>query len=317
MIKARLQQWLFRLGHDEKSPIILGQRRIFIVPTSAGALFALVLLVMLIGAINYNLALGHALVFLLAGLGIVAMVHTFRNLVALRLTPGRAEPVFAGETAQFVMLVDNPRNEARRALEISFDRQAGNCFDIGACAKIPVTVPYRTHKRGWLVPGRMTLSTRFPLGLFYAWSYPHPKLACLVYPQPLPTSLPATSPAAARGVPSADSGQEDFIGLRQWQAGDPLRHIAWKAVARDAGHRPLLVKQFGGTVTESLWLDWSQTGSDDTETRLSILAAWVLAADNLGLRYGLRLPANEIAPGQGEAHRTACLEALALHGEKH
>jgi hypothetical protein len=37
---------------------------------------------MLIGAINYNLSLGHALVFLLAGLGLVAMVHTFRNLVA-------------------------------------------------------------------------------------------------------------------------------------------------------------------------------------------------------------------------------------------
>ncbi len=38
------------------SPIILAQRRIFIVPTRAGLLFALALVVMLLGAINYNLA---------------------------------------------------------------------------------------------------------------------------------------------------------------------------------------------------------------------------------------------------------------------
>ena len=51
----------------------------------------LALLVMLIGAINYNLALGHALVFLLASLGLTGMVHSFRNLHRLRLLPRRGE----------------------------------------------------------------------------------------------------------------------------------------------------------------------------------------------------------------------------------
>jgi uncharacterized protein (DUF58 family) len=32
------------------------------------------------------------------------------------------------------------------------------------------------------------------------------------------------------------------------------------------------------------------------------------------VHYGLRLPGVEIAPGRGEAHRGACLQALALHG---
>jgi uncharacterized protein (DUF58 family) len=39
----------------------------------------------------------------------------------------------------------------------------------------------------------------------------------------------------------------------------------------------------------------------------------VLAAERAGARYGLRLAGVEIAPGQGEAHRATCLEALALY----
>ena len=66
---TRLQQKLFRFQSDGTIPFRLGQRRIFIVPSRGGLLFAGALLTMLIGAINYNLALGHALVFLLAGLG--------------------------------------------------------------------------------------------------------------------------------------------------------------------------------------------------------------------------------------------------------
>jgi uncharacterized protein (DUF58 family) len=33
----------------------------------------------------------------------------------------------------------------------------------------------------------------------------------------------------------------------------------------------------------------------------------------LGLVYGLRLPATEIAPSSGEAHQQQCLQALALY----
>ena len=67
-ILAPFRQWLFRLKPDEHLPIVLTQRRIFIVPARSGLLFAAVLCLMLIGAVNYNLSLGHALVFLLAGL---------------------------------------------------------------------------------------------------------------------------------------------------------------------------------------------------------------------------------------------------------
>lgn len=118
-IVATLKQQLFRWRSDGTAPLRLGQRRIFIIPSRGGLLFAAALVVMLIGAINYNLALGHALVFLLAGLGIVGMIHTFRNLHGLIITPGRSTPVFAGETAYFELTLENEHSSPRLALELA------------------------------------------------------------------------------------------------------------------------------------------------------------------------------------------------------
>jgi uncharacterized protein (DUF58 family) len=61
-------------------------------------------------------------------------------------------------------------------------------------------------------------------------------------------------------------------------------------------------------------LDWTSTSAEnDVETRLSILAGWILSAEQQQIRYGLRLPTCDIAPALGAAHRDTCLEALALY----
>ncbi|MFB0937146.1 MAG: DUF58 domain-containing protein [Propionivibrio sp.] len=313
-LQDALGRWLFRFGRDDRLPVVLTQRRIFILPTRAGLLYGVVLCVMLIGAINYNLSLGHALVFLLAGLGLVAMVHTFRNLLGLRLMPGRADPVFAGEAAYFSLHLENALPLPRRALELAFGKNETASLEISGSQQVSVSIPFMTMHRGRLDPGRITLSSRYPLGLFRAWSYPHPPLSCLVYPKPLETPLPRSTPSWKSTGSRGNSGQEDFSGLRERQANDSPRHIAWKAVARDIEHRPLLVKQFDGGAAEELWLDWTQTPSgSDTETRLSLLAGWIVIAEREQRRYGLRLPERSIAPNRGAAHRDSCLEALALH----
>ena len=310
------RQWLFRFGPDARLPIVLDRRRIFILPTGTGILYGVVLITMLLGAINYNLSLGHALVFLLAGLGFVAMVHTFRNLVDLRISPGRAEPVFAGETAQFRLIVDNPRPHERRALEFVIGDNPPSRLDLPQRAEAIVEIPCAARRRGRLAPGCVTLATRYPLGLFRAWSYPHPPLSCLVYPKPTHTPLPPHSGATDSGQRQSSLGQEDFTGLRLRRPNDSPRHIAWKAVARDIDGRPLLVKQFAGGAEGQLWLDWTLTPPElDAEARLSILCGWILAAEQRHLRYGLRLPGLQLAAAQGAPHRNACLEALALYDQ--
>ena len=313
-LREPFKQWLFRSGRDEKLPVVLTQRRIFILPTRAGLLYGIVLVVMLLGAINYSLDLGHALVFLLASLGIVAIVHTFRNLLGLSLALGRAEPVFVGETAFFTLHLDNQRSYPRQAISLAIGKNEGISLNIPAVGQNIIAVPCVTYRRGWLVPGRITLSSIYPLGLFRAWSYPHPPLSCLVYPKPIETPLPSASLVWESSGTRGHSGQEDFSGLRQWQQNESPRHIAWKAVARDIDHRPLLSKQFDGGVAEELWLDWDLIPSAcDTETRLSLLTGWVIIAERKQRHYGLRLPGRTITPASGLTHRNICLEALALH----
>ena len=310
---TRLQQQLFRFQSDGTIPFRLGQRRIFIVPSRGGLLFAGALLTMLIGAINYNLALGHALVFLLAGLGFAGMIHTFRNLYGLRITPGRSAPVFAGETAYFELCLDNDRPTPRLGLELTASPGLIVTAAVDGQKSCKINLPLPATQRGWLTLPRVRLLTRYPLGLFTAWAYLQPAMRCLIYPSPLSTPLPAATPAASGGERSGDGGQEDFAGFRTRQPADSLHHVAWKASARRAGEEPLLVKQFAGGAQVELQLDWQQ--ADPTlsgETRLSILTGWVLAADGSLAEYSLRLPGIDIPAGSGELHRQRCLEALAL-----
>lgn len=310
---ASFQRWLFRLYGPEAAPIVLRQRRIYVLPTGAGLAYAVALGFMLIGAINYNLSLGYALVFLLAGLGLVTLLHTFRNLVQLEISPGRTEPVFAGDAAHFGLCLLNRRPTGRPAISL---RLAGGDWisaDLAADATTAISLPLPAPRRGWLRCGRLTLETRYPLCLLRAWSYVEPDMVCLVYPRPEVAAPPLPVSATGElGGRLGGIGTEDFSGLRPHQPADSPRHVAWKAVARE---QPLLSKQFAGASSADIWLDWNDLPPDmQAEARLSRLTRWVLDAHALGLAWGLSLPGRRLPSGHGPTHFQDCLEALALHG---
>ncbi|HWM44195.1 MAG TPA: DUF58 domain-containing protein [Burkholderiales bacterium] len=309
----RFSNWLYGFTPPERGTVELVHRRVYIVPARLGWFFGGTLAVLLIGSINYALSLGFALTFLLAGLGLAGMVHTARNLARIAVSAGRAEPAFAGESAQFRLYLDG---------RVAFDRPAILVRHLASGAQLVVDIPpggvsevvlgVPAPRRGWLPLGRVMLETRFPLGLFRAWSYIEPDVRCLVYPRPERSPLPPFSGEAAAGaLHTPTPGSDDFAGLRGYQRSDSPRHIAWKAVARS---EEMLTKQFAGDAAAELWLDARLLPSGLTlEQTLSRLAGWVLAAERAGAHYGLRLRGVEIAPGRGDVHRAACLQALALY----
>jgi uncharacterized protein (DUF58 family) len=310
---AGFKQHLFRWQSDGTASFRLTQRRIFILPTRAGVVFAFTLAAMFTGAINYDLALGHALVFLLTGLGLIGMVHTFRNLFSLWITPGRAKPVFAGEMAHFPIVLRNDRKIARLGLELQAPDNPGIGTQIAPEESSEIAITILATQRGWMMLPRVRLSTVYPLGLLNAWSYLQPEMRCLVYPKPITTPLPPEQSTSMAGERYGDGGQEDFAGFRNRQPADSIRHVAWKASARYAGQRPLLVKQFAGGAEQEMQLDWQLTPDGaDIETRLAVLTGWVLDASATGICYGLRLPGHEILAARGDSHRSHCLETLAL-----
>ena len=85
-LKSRLADWFIRPRARESGVIVLAQRRVYILPTRHGMVFAIVLLMMLLGAINYGLSLGFVLTFLLVAMAFNGMLYTFRNLVRLQVT---------------------------------------------------------------------------------------------------------------------------------------------------------------------------------------------------------------------------------------
>jgi uncharacterized protein (DUF58 family) len=311
-LKNRFYGWLFQLRGPETGTIVLVQRRVFILPTRQGLIFAVSLMVMIIGSINYTLGLGFVLAFLLAALGVNAMIYTFRNLASLKVTRGRAQPVFAGSDAHFTVHIENSGTSGRHAIGLTQDRKRAIFVDIPARAAIPATIGIPALRRGILRPGRLTLFTRYPLGLYYAWAYLELDMQCIVYPRPAEPALPLPPAATSAGAGAErGSGQEDFSGLRQYHLGDSPRHVAWKAAARDQG---LLTKMFSGRAETELWLDWTRLPPQfGVEERLSHLARWVLDAHATGLSYGLRLPGETVDMGAGNAQRERCLEALALY----
>ena len=154
----------------------------------------------------------------------------------------------------------------------------------------------RAEKRGWLELETVTISTLFPLGIFYAWSPINLKYRILVYPRPSRERLPFPRFSGARVDASAGSASDDFQGFRAYHAGDPLKRIHWKSLAK--GLDPL-IKQYSGGETETLRLSWSATEGTDTEARLSRLCRWVLDAEQARMRYSLDLPGIAIPAGRG------------------
>lgn len=172
------------------------------------------------------------------------------------------------------------------------------------------SLPLPAVRRGWLRAGVFSVSTEYPLGLFHAWTWADLDITILVFPHP---AAPGRVPPGSAGQGSLEAsnrvGQDEFSGLRSYQRGDTARAIHWKSLPKSP--QPM-VKQFQETLDQDLWLEWNALAHLDAEARLSQLTRWVLDADAMQRRYGLRLPGTIIPPGQGDAHRFQCLKALAL-----
>ncbi len=313
-LRQRIADWIFRARFPEKPPVVLIQRRIFILPSRTGYFFAFVLVLLLVASINYSLSLGYLLTFLLAGMGSIAMLHTFRNLLRLSISPGKVEPVFAGDTAHFSIVLAN-QSLPRYAIGIKHAQIRGAEPEFGDASERTSTtfhIAMRAAKRGYLKCGRLEIFTEYPVGLFHAWSYVDFGMTCLVYPKPDPGAgaLPLDMQSKGEGnVPIR--GDEEFQSLRAYRAGDTPRQIAWKALARGQG---LLAKEFGSTASADFWLDYDALHGLSMEQRLARLAWWVIEAERTRMPYGLKLVDHSIRPMLGPKHRDDCLQALALFG---
>lgn len=317
-LQRKFRQLVFLEHRPESGEVFLKQRRVFTVPSAAGWGFFVLLLILFIGSTNYNLNLGFALTFILAGCAFVNAFLGFRNLAYLHLLAGPVAPVFAGEEAQFSLHFSNRRKHWRYALYVGFSAKGHpeHPLDIAPNSRTTIQLSYPTIRRGKLAIPRVRIQTFFPLGLLRAWSTWMPDTEVLIFPQPEQFAPPLPVTGAVNKDGQGLAGDEDFSGVRVYQAGDAIKHLAWKHIARvdlDAGGS-LITKQFSGGSASDVLLDFSSLALNlDVELRLSRMTSWVLQADASGLAYAFRLGSIEYPAAIGASHRIDCLSALALY----
>lgn len=303
------QRWLNR-RIPQTQKIQLSHRSVFIVPTAAGALYIVLLLLLLITAINYQNNLLYGLTFWLFSLGLVTMMMTFRNLAGLTVIAGKAQPCFVGEKAT-LPIVFEPLANRHQGITLGFAQTPRLSFD-GQGERTQQYLHCLAHKRGYLSVPRLRVETRFPLGLFTAWSWLKLDFQALAYPEPEFTPFVFSSGEAdeeSEHAPVSASGEQDFYGLREYQPGDSMRQIAWKQLAKGQG---LVSKEFEQPQANSRLFVWDSLAPLPQEVRLSRLCGWVLKAHERGWAYGLSLPQQSLALDHSEAHKQQCLTALAL-----
>ncbi len=290
-------------------PFELEYRHVFVLPTSFGWAFGLMLVFMALGGLNFNNNMALMLVFLLGTIVQLTTLIAYRNLSGLKIDSVHAEPVFCGETAQFRVFVSNGRERQRFAVQAGF-KKPQDCKDFQLNASEAYCLKQQTVSRGWLEMPSFRLETRFPLGFFKAWSWIFPQTRCLVYPSPARNAPPL--PISGHGQAGrAMKGDGDQVhGLRKYQPGDSIQRVAWRASAR---HDELYSLEMETPREEACELNWDLLKGTDVETRLSILSAWVVSADHKQLSYSLKLPGDEVSNGSGISQRLKCLEALALY----
>ncbi|MDC8786984.1 DUF58 domain-containing protein [Roseateles koreensis] len=326
-LQRRWRHWV-QARHPLSDTALLGQRNIYIMPSPAGLAFCATLLVLLVGAINDQLSLGYLLTFLLGGAGFASMHLTHGNLRGLSFDLKSPEPAFAGDDLQLEIRVHN-LGHARWGIGVQVQ---GSAFEDIAWADVPaqghvvIHLRWPASRRGHVALPPLQITTRFPLGLFNAWSVWRPAAQAWIYPQaetptpPFPAHPPAggTQTDPSPSTRAASGRGQDFEGVRPYRHGDSMRQVLWKKAAQAQQGAPgrapsgWWVRDAQAPANAALCFDWRDTAGLPLEARLSRLCAWVLAAERSQAPYQLRLGAQESTLGLGSVHRQQCLEWLAL-----
>jgi transglutaminase-like putative cysteine protease/uncharacterized protein (DUF58 family) len=270
-----------------------------------------------VGAVQNNGA-AYLLCFITAVLAMMSWLRARENLRGLVVAAGRLASAQAGEIVKLPLEIRATAGENACGLEVlmvdgngrwSFVEQ----IESGTSARL--SLPVKIPEAGVQQSLRVRIRSSYPLGLFTAECEVEVAGARRIHPRPqgeLPLPLPDSSLAAESlsvthpgGLPEREG--DDFAGVREWQPGDSLRHVDWRAVARG---RPLLVKQWASGAGSAVTLDWHQLDIPETE-RAGQLARWIAECEASAIPYALRLPEVEIRANLGAIHALQCLDALA------
>jgi uncharacterized protein (DUF58 family) len=289
-------------------------RFLFVYPTVSFAGLLFVLGAMWYAASSQNNPTAYLLLFGLTAVFLVSIPHTLINLAGVAITVESVKPAFADQEVSLPIEIMNSSRATRHGIEVvppgtRLDSIRVNRVPPGKAARLTLRLPAK--QRGEHEIGGLRLTSVYPLGFIRVSRRFATSQTYLVYPKPAgDRQLPLSRPLLLHGRSQTEIGEgDDFAGVRAYVAGEPQRHIDWKAVARG---QPLMTKQFTADTHSIVDLDFTAIRFVDAEARLSQLALWVIEAERALRPYSLRLPGIGVPPAIGESHFHQCMRALSL-----
>lgn len=305
-ISRRLSNKKARSAH-----IVLSQNNIYIFPSSAGMVFVVLLVTLLVTAINYQNSLIYLLTFLLGAMFFISIWLCFLNLSGLEIFTDSPADAFEGEGLNFRLTLLQSHKSAP-AIRFGADSAQTTEAFIEKGIKKTVSLLQPPSSRGYHQLDRLYLSTLFPFGLIRAWTWLKTESGVFVCPAPVE---PVYAPGSTQAGKSSHDNRvniESSGDLKSYVAGDTLARVAWKQfAARDE----LYIRAYDATAGEvHQWVDWQAYAASNIEQRLGMMCSDILRLGRERKRFGVRLPGQEIAQGSGPEHERECLRALAVFG---
>lgn len=309
-IKPTIDRWINNRIPEQSGTYTLHRRSIYIVPTRFGFMFGLILIAMLVGSINYEINLGFILTFLFSAIMFIGMLRTYKNISGMQFSILPIEPCFAEQPITIKLQTSMPSAAQHVSFTLNDQNQSLNLQ-----ANAYHTLQLNGQTRGEYAIDKIKISTIYPLGLFYCWSWLKPDCRYIVYPEPkvLTNKIqPPVSQNISGEHSSSHKGEDELYAYRPYNEGDPINRVAWKKTAQTG---KLHSQELSKLVTQDYYIQWDDFHFADVETRLSYMCQLVLDAHKNNTAYGLILPNEKISPDHSEQHKHICLTALALFNQ--
>lgn len=211
-------------------------KRVYIIPTSIGFYFSFIAFVLFLIAISY----GHNLAFYCTFLffSFVSFSAVIANESIKKIEIKSSEEKVLVRNNSFSQLKITVENTSRRSqFDLLIESQGvvvGFIEEIKPLEKknIHLDMSLLELPRGVYQLSRLTISTRFPLGLFYSWKYRPINNLLKVLPKPIEGQL-HTSTTHEHKTSSAPritltTGTEEYVETREHRTGDGVSRVDQK-----------------------------------------------------------------------------------------
>lgn len=235
---------------------------------------------------------------------IASVAVTWLQLKGLEIIPLSLERGFVDQTLYLMLEVREKIGISRDTLRFQWKNENRVSIELDPFEKKTIRIAVKPLQRGHFKIDSIRCFSDYPLGLFEISKLFSIKMNTIVYAKPLSHDEVKKNKDAKKISEQLDD-PSDFYGFRNYHPGDSLKAIAWKQWSKG----DLLTKLFSKKMRREVWID--AKSQEFSENTLSWLTRLVLDAHKSEKKYGLRLPQVVIKPNLSEAHRHACLKAIA------